>query len=360
MSSDLDRSTFHDQPDLPYDGEPLDGRFKVVERAASGAWGDVYRGEHLRVGRPVAIKVLRKELIGSPEKKRRFEMEARAVSKLDHAGLVSVLDSGVTPNGSPYMAMEWLDGDTLDAIIAREGALPVPQVIDIFIQACEALHAAHTGGVIHRDIKPSNLMLTRDKETQRVRVKLLDFGLALMDQSPEEQRLTGAGLTVGTPAYMSPEQCTAQPLNRQSDIYGLGCCLFEALTGKRIFEAADEYGYMMKHAHDDPPSLRKLCPDMPYVRALDLTLQIALSKRPSDRYETAMEMADDLRAIINPKHKSKQQQVVRRRYPCQQRKQTRAAAIAAPPWLVPVILFLSLVFCVACYFIAMNQPLPGQ
>jgi len=221
------------------------GPYEMVAHIGAGGMGEVWRARDKRIGRDVAIKVL-PEFSAGDERVRRFEQEARAAGALNHPGLVTIFDVGAV-DGAPYIVMELLEGETLREALGdvMPVALPLKKAIDYAIQTASALAVAHEKGIVHRDLKPENIFITADG-----RVKILDFGLAkLAPEATAERdqtisRLTSAGMVVGTPGYMSPEQVRAKPLDHRTDIFALGSVIYEMLSGRRAF---DQSGQRLAH-----------------------------------------------------------------------------------------------------------------
>ncbi len=270
------------------------GPYAVVRRIGSGGMGTVYlckAAESCPVpaGKQVAVKILRS---AEGDERKRFERESRYLQTLQHPGIVRVLDTG-EDHGRLYLVMPLIDGKRLDDLVGpKHPPLAEEKAIDWMVQALEALHVAHLAGILHRDIKPGNLMLDKDG-----RIRLLDFGLASAPDA--ESRMTRSGDVVGTPAYMAPEQASGrrEELSRRSDIYAMGACLYELLTGRQPFEA-DNAMATLRAIIDEPlraPS--KLRPDL--AHDLETVVLVAMAKDQRDRYRTAEEMAGDLRRIRN-------------------------------------------------------------
>lgn len=226
----------------------LGGRYRLSQRIAAGGMGEVWRAEDTVLGRQVAVKVLKSEYADSPEFLTRFRREARLAASLSHAGVAQVYDSGDGQGGQPpYLVMEFVDGESLGAVLARVGRLNEKQTANIVAQAASALAAAHRAGLVHRDVKPANILIGRDGS-----VKLTDFGIArAVDAAP----LTQADTVVGTPLYISPEQAAGQPATPASDLYSLGIVAYECLTGEPPFQG-DPVAVTL--AHRDQPLPRTL------------------------------------------------------------------------------------------------------
>lgn len=252
--------------------------------------GSVYRGKHVLMDKTVAIKVLRPSLAVDNAVVARFSREAKAASKISHPHAVSVTDFGEAENGVVFLVMEYLDGRTLKEVISQEGAFSVDRTVEIVRQVAGALDAAHSQGVVHRDLKSENIMLVRHNGDEWA--KVLDFGIAKIQQ-PEGRRdveITEANLVVGTPQYMSPEQCSQTgPLDPRSDVYSLGIIIFEMLTGRVPFTGESPTVIMMKQVQDPPPSVLSSRPDLPAV--VDAVINRALAKQPVDRFQTAGDLS---------------------------------------------------------------------
>lgn len=219
----------------PYINLVINGRFRIEEPVGIGGWSMVYRARDEKLQRLVAVKLLHLPLASDQEKRRRFENEARAASRLSHPNIVATYDYGLTPMGQPYIVMEHLEGETLADRLKRSGKLSPAQAVEIFKQAAEGLAYAHFRGLVHRDIKPSNLFIT-EGTVGGCTVKIVDFGLAKsLGPAGEISEITSTGQTIGSPAYMSPEQCLGEKLDGRSDVYSLTCSLFESMAGVKPF-----------------------------------------------------------------------------------------------------------------------------
>src|SRR5580704_595373 len=253
------------------------GHYRVIEKIGSGAMGEVFRARDERLGRDVALKLIRPASSDNPDHLRRFELEARAAAALNHPNIVAVYDVGFN-EGSPYIVCELLQGKTLRKRLA-EGALPVRLAADYALQIVQGLIAAHDHRIIHRDLKPENLFVTTDG-----RVKILDFGVAKLQPSPEESgrsveeltTVTKSGAVVGTVAYMSPEQLRGKPVDHRSDIFGVGAILYEMLTGRRAFRGETEVDTITAILKEDPPEMVRESRDIP--RAFEQVVRHCLEK----------------------------------------------------------------------------------
>jgi serine/threonine protein kinase len=287
----------------PFVGRTIGGKFLVERLLGAGAMGAVYRAHQLALERTVAIKVMHGAVASDATYVARFQREARAVSRLDHPNLIRIYDYGQEPDGLLYIAMEFLDGSDLFTVLQKDWPLSHARIVDIFSQTLSALAEAHDAGILHRDLKPENIMLLRrqgDDGRPIDVVKVCDFGIASVAgegearATPSGRKLTAAGLVVGTPAYMSPEQARGESCDARSDIYALGVTLYELLTGRVPFEGDNPFDVIAKALHDVPPPF-----DSHGVSAapgLEPICLRAMSKAPSERYQTAREMRGALRS----------------------------------------------------------------
>ena len=267
-------------------GVVLDGRYRVLDSIAEGAMGVVYRAERVKLGRIVAIKILHDELPSELSSRKRFEIEAMAMAKLEHPHCAAVLDVGVHEE-KPFVVMDFVSGQNLKELIAA-GPVPIPRAVEIVRQTLSGLAHAHELGIIHRDIKPANIVLSQ-KAGLGDHVKILDFGLARFNQ--ETSNLT-TGIVVGTPSYMAPEQIRGIEIDKRADIYAVGILLFELLTGKKPFLSVkdDPVEVCAMHLKHKPPTLASQLPGTDFGE-LEAVVAKALAKSPADRYATAEEMS---------------------------------------------------------------------
>jgi eukaryotic-like serine/threonine-protein kinase len=288
----------------PFVGKQL-GTCKVLSRAGQGAMAIVYKAQQDVTGRPVAIKILRYQLSRRSKNVKRFEREARAMSKLNHPNLISVYEVGLTPSKQPYFVMEYLEGKTLQDLLDLDGAVPWERALPIFLQVAEAMDHAHRKGVIHRDLKPGNIMLTSSGAFND-QVKIVDFGIAKVeaDSGLLSQRLTATGEVWGTPYYMSPEQCMGNPLDARSDIYALGVVMYECLMGKHIFEAKNLADLISKQINQMPERFPLRRPELSIPTGLETIVLKSLQKDPSFRYQSMLEVRIDLEAGLFAAHQS--------------------------------------------------------
>ena len=273
-------------------GQTLAGKYRIDERLSGGGMGTVYRGTHVLMDKTVAVKVLRPALAADEKIVARFSREARAASKISHPHALSVTDFGEAENGVVFLVMEYLSGQTLKQIIRQEGPMPLPRAVEILRQVGGALDAAHAEGVVHRDLKSENIMLLSSSGTDYA--KVLDFGIAKIKE-PEgtyDPGLTAPDLVIGTPQYMSPEQCSQSPdIDARSDIYSLGVIIYEMLVGHVPFTGGSPTAIMFKHLQQLAPSVLDERSDVPV--AIGRVVARALEKGPEDRYQTVGELVED-------------------------------------------------------------------
>jgi serine/threonine protein kinase len=273
-------------------GQVLADKYRIDERLSEGGMGTVYRGTHVLMDKTVAVKVLRPSLAADEKIVARFSREARAASKISHPHALSVTDFGEAGNGVVFLVMEYLSGMTLKEIIRQDGPMPLPRVVEILRQVGGALDAAHAEGVVHRDLKSDNVMLLSSSGTDYT--KVLDFGIAKIKEPEGEYNpgLTAPDLVIGTPQYMSPEQCSQSPdIDARSDIYSLGVILYELLVGHVPFTGGSPTAIMLKHLQEPAPSVLDERDDIP--EAVGRVVARAMEKRPEDRYETVAELVED-------------------------------------------------------------------
>ena len=294
MSSQSDKN--NNQPWSHLEDQPLVGnRYQLISQLNEGGMGTLYLVEDTRLKRRLALKKSKTGRICENEWKR-LELEARAAAQLSHPNIVTVLDLGLDQDGQPYFVMELLNGQSLSQILKNK-KLPVEDVLDIFEQIAAGLGEAHSRGIVHRDIKPGNIMLIDN--AGKTLVKIVDFGLAKLTATVKEEslHLTASGEVMGSPLYMSPEQCRGEKVDQRSDIYSFGCMLFEALTGRPPFKGSDALSTMYKHINESPPQLSDDLEGLD--KRLVRLVQALLEKEPQDRLADCNEIISRLHEIRN-------------------------------------------------------------
>src|SRR5436190_2423437 len=281
-----------ERKDDPLLGQTLAGKYLIEKLIKRGGMGSVYLGKHILMDKTVAIKVLRPSLALDDDVVRRFSREAKAASRISHPHAVSVTDFGESEDGVVFLVMEYLDGRSLKDVVKSEGPMQLDRVGEIVRQVAGALDAAHEQGVVHRDLKSDNIMLS--KVTGGEWAKVLDFGIAKIQQSDShDDDITAANLVIGTPQYMSPEQCShSGPIDARSDVYSLGIIVYEMLAGHVPFSGESPTVIMMKQVQDTPPAILDARPDLPV--AVSALISKALAKRPADRQQSAGELSKAL------------------------------------------------------------------
>jgi eukaryotic-like serine/threonine-protein kinase len=269
----------HGQPPI---GRVLAGQFRIESLLGQGGMGSVYRGTQLSVNRAVAIKLITATSPDQEELVKRFRREAEATARLSHPNTVRLFDFGVSDTHELYMIMELLEGCDLAAHLQNCGSMPLTEALHVARQVLCALSEAHTLGIVHRDLKPGNVFLSRVQGGE-IFVKVMDFGIAGIEQARDTQRLTRTGAVIGTPAYMSPEQAQGRAVDTRSDLYSLGVMLFEMLTGRLPFEADTFVSLLLAHVTQPPPRLAEVVPDFPQLAAVQGLLDLLLAKTPEAR-----------------------------------------------------------------------------
>jgi serine/threonine-protein kinase len=276
-------------------GCTIEGRYRIVRLIGLGGMGSVYRATRLLIGDEVAMKILHTERVSDPHAAERFRREAQAAARLKHPNVVSIYDVGITSDGLQYLVMELLEGQSLRQIIRQEGPLPASVAVEITTQICAALDEAHRQHIVHRDIKPDNIII--HSTLTGLRVKVLDFGIAKL-RDDVASHITQTGSVMGTPHYMSPEQCLGEELDSRADIYSLGIMLYEMLCGRVPFNAPVSTAVVVQHVNQPPPSLCAINPGIsPQVEAVVFH---ALAKQRAARPPTAGALARELTTAVYP------------------------------------------------------------
>lgn len=288
-------------------GQIIGGCYRLERLAGQGGMGAVYRAKHSLLGRDSAIKFLAPSLV-SQENWLLFQKEAKIISSLSHGTICQVYDLGIHEGSLPFYVMDFVNGSTLDEIITRQGPLSVGATIELYLKVLDGLAYAHRRGVIHKDLKPANIMLTggtsENGTVEEVQVKILDFGISDLSekQNPGQRtrRESEEIVIVGSASYMSPEQFRGRDIDQRSDLYNLGCCIFETLTGNPPFNGQSFEEYESLHIESSPPTLSEAT-GMQFPAALEAILKKCLDKAPHRRYQNASELAVDLKRVLDKK-----------------------------------------------------------
>ncbi|HEX6058275.1 MAG TPA: protein kinase [Gemmatimonadaceae bacterium] len=278
-------------------GQIVADRYHVIRKLGEGGMGQVYLAEHVKMGRRSALKVMHPAMGADADAISRFNREATNASRITHPNVCAIYDFGETPEGMIWLAMEYVDGEPLTALVERRGALPAPRAAEIARQAAEALDAAHELGIVHRDLKPDNIMVARGRDGADV-VKVVDFGIAKAGNA-ESQKVTKTGLIVGTPEYMSPEQLAGDPVDARSDIYALGLVAFNMLTGALPFPSETVQEAMIMRLTERPRTLAETRAATRWPPALQTALDHALAREATARPATATAFARELVAAAS-------------------------------------------------------------
>jgi len=276
-------------------GTIIDKHYEIMSIIGSGGMSVVYVAKDIRLKKIVALKMMLPHLVANPLSMQRFQQEAEAASNLNHPNVVGVHNFGVSKSTQPYLIMDYCQGIALGALIAQSGRLDLDRAVPIFIQIASALAHAHEKGVIHRDLKPSNILVTQSSENRDL-IKIVDFGIAkiLPQEGREAAQLTQTGEIFGSPMYMSPEQCRGERLDVRSDIYSMGCVMYETLTGGPPIEGANMLEILFKHINEMPPRLTQTASGLPFPPKLEAIVFKTLAKDPNERYQTMTALREDL------------------------------------------------------------------
>lgn len=284
----------------------IGGAFRVIRLIGQGGMGVVYLVEQISLKKQLALKVLAPEFVNE-KSWLRFQAEAKTLAALSHSTLVKVYDLGIHERSLPFYSMDYLQGHNLEEVLIADGPLPLRQALSIFIEVLEGLAYAHRNGIIHRDLKPSNIMLctanSANSASSANQVKILDFGISKLVGFGDNltQSLTSTGEVFGSPYYMSPEQCVGDLVDARSDIYSIGCSLFEVLSGFVPFEGRSSVETVTMHQDREPPRLSEVLADGDFPSSIELVLAKCLAKLPQDRYQSAKELSLDLERILDGK-----------------------------------------------------------
>ena len=267
----------------PMIGRVIADRYLILARLGEGGMGRVYVAEHVKMNRQCAIKVMSASLMNDAESTTRFAREASNAARILHPNVAAVFDYGEAEK-TVYLVMEYIDGESLSTLLAREGALDPRRAIDIARQIADGLTAAHELGIVHRDLKPDNVIVATKRDGREI-AKVVDFGIAKAVSDSPQDALTRSGLVIGTPEYMSPEQLLGDPVDARADIYALGCMLYQMLTGVQPFDAVTREQMIRRRLNEPPPHVQQTIPEIP--RRLDTLIAHMLARSPSERLASA-------------------------------------------------------------------------
>lgn len=276
-------------------GTLVGGKYRLVDSIGEGGMGVVYKVEQIMLQQQMALKTLTGSEFSESSIKR-FRSEAQLLAKLDHPGLVKVVDFGFIDDVKPFLVMDFVQGKTLSSILKKSGILPLDVALKLFVELSFALGYAHSKGVVHRDIKPSNIMLTTPGvDSENEHVKVLDFGIAkFVNGGPDGDALTRTGEVIGSPFYMSPEQCYGRPIDHRSDIYSMGCVMFEVLTGAPPFSGETSLTTMMMHQTATPLTLKEASMGCDYPQEIEKLVARMMEKEPERRFQSLFDVAQIL------------------------------------------------------------------
>jgi hypothetical protein len=272
-------------------------RYHILKKLGEGGMGTVYLAEHVKMGRKAALKVMNPGMNSDPDAIARFNREAANASRLNHPNVCGIYDFGETPDGLIYLAMEFIEGESLTSLIEKNGYLAAPRAASIIHQAADALAVAHDYGIVHRDLKPDNIMIAKSRDGSDM-VKVVDFGIAKASSS-DAQKVTKTGLVVGTPEYMSPEQLAGDKLDGRSDIYSLGLVAFNCLTGLLPFPSNSAQEAMIMRLTDQPRTLAEMKPDIAWPAELQAVMDKVLARDVNERYQKSAEFGRDIAEAVS-------------------------------------------------------------
>jgi len=281
-------------------GTTIAEKYHIESLLGRGGMSVVYKAKHLLMDRTVAVKMLRQDLVSVPQLLERFKQESKAVSALRHQNIITVFDFGLLPDATPYLIMDYLEGQTLAEILKTEKRLSPERALPLFAQACDALAHSHSRGVVHRDIKPGNLLVRQEPDGTES-LTIFDFGIAKMlgQDGSTINKLTSSGEVFGSPLYMSPEQCSGEKIDARSDIYSLACVFHELVLGVPPFRGDSPMDTLMRHLNDPVKPFSEAAPDVQLPPGFEEIITKALSKDPEDRYKSMSEFRDEILRVGN-------------------------------------------------------------
>ncbi len=282
----------------PLVGTTLGDHLQIISCLGAGGMSVVYKAKDLLLNRIVAVKILHSHSALHPKNVLRFRQEAMSASKIDHPNVIRIYEFNVPDDGQPYLVMDYIEGQSLADFIASNGSIEVQRAISLMGIICDGLQCAHEAGVIHRDLKPGNIMLLKDSSGKQT-LKIVDFGIAkLLTENDQGQALTQTGEVFGSPLYMSPEQCWGKQLDGRSDIYALGCVMYEICTGQAPIKGGSMLETIQMQTTEMPRPVNTINPGIKYGEKLDRVLLKALDKDPNQRYQTPLEFKNGLQGIL--------------------------------------------------------------
>ncbi len=285
-------------------GSIIAERYHVIRKLGEGGMGQVYLAEHVKMGRKSAVKVMNPGMVHDADAISRFNREAANASRINHPNVAGIYDFGETSEGLIYLAMEFIEGESLTSLVEKSGALPPIRAANITQQAAAGLQVAHEMGIVHRDLKPDNIMIAKNRDGSDC-VKVVDFGIAKA-AGAENQKVTKTGLVVGTPEYMSPEQLSGDKLDGRSDVYSLALVAFNMFTGKLPFPSETAQESMIMRLTDEPKSLREMNPNVVWPPAIEGVMKRALQRKAGERYQKAEDFGNALMSAVESMPKQQQ------------------------------------------------------
>ncbi|MDB4892413.1 MAG: hypothetical protein JWL61_4268, partial [Gemmatimonadetes bacterium] len=285
-------------------GSIIAERYHVIKKLGEGGMGQVYLAEHVKMGRKSAVKVMNPGMVNDADAISRFNREAANASRINHPNVAGIYDFGETSEGLIYLAMEFIEGESLTSLVEKSGALPPIRAAKIAQQAAAGLQVAHDMGIVHRDLKPDNIMIAKNRDGSDC-VKVVDFGIAKA-AGAENQKVTKTGLVVGTPEYMSPEQLSGDKLDGRSDVYSLALVAFNMFTGKLPFPSETAQESMIMRLTDEPKTLRDMNPNVIWPTAIEGVMKRALQRKAGERYQKAEEFGNSLMSAVESMPKQQQ------------------------------------------------------
>ena len=329
-------------------GKTLADRYEILSIIGHGGMGSVFKAKHVLLDKQVAVKILQPRYLTDPSNLERFKQEAKAASSLMHSNVVSVIDYGISEAGAPFLVMDYLEGVTLAELIRRENYVEENRAAKIFLQIARALNHIHSRGVLHRDLKPGNIMLLSN-ESEVDLVKIMDFGISRRSEFKKDgNEITQKGKLVGSPLYMSPEQCLGRDLDARSDLYSFGCLMYEALIGMPPLSGETPIQTVFKHVSEEALPFKQMRPAVSVSPDLESVVLKAMEKEPESRYQNAKELTKDLELFSQSERQtSSENKANEEQLPVSKIPGSRQGSPTAP-----FILFLSIIFLLGIAFVS--------